>query len=90
MISAAEARKLSKHVWTLQLEQIERAIKETIIMGGTCIYYETDMLKKETIEWLKRYRENANDVAKKEIDKILNNLDNVDKIFESFKSPKKE
>ena len=52
MISAAEARKLSKHVWTLQLEQIERAIKETIIMGGTCIYYETDMLKKETIEWL--------------------------------------
>lgn len=53
MISAAEARKLSKHIWTLQLEQIERAIKETIIMGGTCIYYKTDMLKKETIEWLR-------------------------------------
>ena len=53
MISAAEARKLSKHIWTLQLEQIERAIKETIIMGGTCIYYRTDMLDECTIEWLR-------------------------------------
>jgi hypothetical protein len=34
MISAAEARKLSKHIWTAQLEQIERAIKEAIIIGG--------------------------------------------------------
>jgi hypothetical protein len=53
MISAAEARRLSKHSWTLQLEQIERAIKETIIMGGTRIYYKTDMLDENTIEWLK-------------------------------------
>ena len=53
MISAVEARKLSKHPWTLQLEQIESAIKEAIIMGGTCVYYKTDMLKEATIEWLK-------------------------------------
>ena len=52
MISAAEARKLSRHVWTIQLEQIERAIKETITMGGTQIGYKTDMLDKCTIEWL--------------------------------------
>ena len=37
MISAAEARKLSKHVWVAQLEQIERGIKETVIMGGHSI-----------------------------------------------------
>ena len=53
MISAAEARKLSKHIWTAQLEQIERGIKETIIMGGTCIGYKTDALDECTIEWLK-------------------------------------
>ena len=53
MISAAEARKLSKHIWTVQLEQIERGIKETIIMGGTCIGYKTDALDECTIEWLK-------------------------------------
>ena len=53
MISAAEARKLSKNVWVAQLEQIERGIKETIIMGGTCIEYETDALDECTIEWLK-------------------------------------
>ena len=53
MISAAEARKLSKHRWTLQLEQIENAIKETIIMGGTCVYYKTDMLDENTTEYLK-------------------------------------
>ena len=53
MISAAEARKLSKHRWTLQLEQIEIAIKETIITGGTRVYYKTDMLDENTIEWLK-------------------------------------
>ena len=53
MISAAEARKLSKHRWTLQLEQIESAIKEAIIMGNTCVYYKTDMLDENTIEWLK-------------------------------------
>ena len=53
MISAAEARKLSKHVWTIQLEQIERAIKETITMGGTQVGYKSDMLDERTIEWLK-------------------------------------
>ena len=53
MISAAEARKLSKHIWTAQLEQIERGIKETIIMGGTSIGYKTDALDECTIEWLK-------------------------------------
>ena len=53
MISAAEARRLTKHVWIAQLEQIERAIKETITMGGTQIGYKTDLLDKCTIEWLK-------------------------------------
>ena len=53
MISAAEARKLSKHRWTLQLEQIERGIKETIVSGGTCVWYFTDSLDERTIEWLK-------------------------------------
>ena len=53
MISAAEARKLSKRIWTIQLEQIERAIKETIIMGGTYVGYKTDALDECTIEWLK-------------------------------------
>lgn len=53
MINAVEARRLTNHRWTLQLEQIESAIKETIIMGGTCIYYKTDMLDENTIEWLK-------------------------------------
>ena len=53
MISAAEARKLSKHIWTAQLEQIERGIKETIIMGGHSIWYNRSALRDETIEWLK-------------------------------------
>lgn len=53
MISAAEARKLTRHIWTAQLEQIERAIKEAIIMGDACLYYKTDMLDECTIEWLK-------------------------------------
>jgi hypothetical protein len=53
MMSAADARKLAQHIWMAQWEQIERAIKETIVMGGTCIYYRTDMLDECTIEWLK-------------------------------------
>jgi hypothetical protein len=53
MISAAEARKLKDDIWQLQLEQIERGIKETIINGGTCIYYKTDKLCEETIEILR-------------------------------------
>jgi hypothetical protein len=53
MISAAEARKLKDDIWRLQLEQIERGIKETIINGGTCICYKTDKLCEETIEILR-------------------------------------
>lgn len=53
MMSAADARKLAQHIWMAQWEQIERAIKETIIIGGTCIYYRTDMLDECIIEWLK-------------------------------------
>ncbi len=55
MISAAEARKLKDDIWRLQLEQIERAIKETITMGGTQIGYKTDMLNEDTIWWLKQF-----------------------------------
>ena len=53
MISAVEARKLKNNICRIQLEQIERCIKETIIMGGTSIGYKTDMLHECTIEWLK-------------------------------------
>ncbi len=53
MINAAEARKLKENIWHIQLEQIERAIKETVIMGGTCIYYKTSLLNECTIEWLR-------------------------------------
>lgn len=53
MISAVEARKLKENIWCIQLEQIERAIKETITIGGTCIGYKTDALDERTIEWLK-------------------------------------
>ena len=53
MISAVEARNLTKHIWLIQLEQIERAIKETIAMGGTCVWYSTAMLDNCTAEWLK-------------------------------------
>ena len=51
MISAAEARKLKDDIWRIQLEQIERAIKETICMGGTQVGYKTDKLDKDTI-WM--------------------------------------
>ena len=54
MISAAGARKLRNNIWHIQLEQIERAIKETITMGGTQIGYKTDMLNGDTIWWLKQ------------------------------------
>lgn len=54
MISAAEARQLANNISQLQLEQIERGIKETILMGGTStsIYYKTDKLDKATIDTL--------------------------------------
>lgn len=53
MISAAEARRLNRHIWTIQLEQIERGIKETIAQGGIQIGYKTDTLDECTVEWLK-------------------------------------
>lgn len=55
MISAAEARKLSKHVWVVQLEQIERAIKEAILIGRThtSIYYQTGKLDQDILEFVK-------------------------------------
>lgn len=54
MISAAEARDLANtNIAQLQLEQIERAIKESIIMGGTRIYYKTEALNAITIEYLR-------------------------------------
>lgn len=52
MISAEEARKLKNNICELQLEQIERGIKESIIAGGTSVYYKTDALKPETISQL--------------------------------------
>ena len=55
MISAAEARKLKDNIWRIQLEQIERGIKETIIMGGNHIGYRTDTLNEDTIWWLTQY-----------------------------------
>ena len=54
MISAAEARKLKENIWRIQLEQIERAIKETVCMGGAQIGYMTDKLDKDTIWMLKQ------------------------------------
>ena len=53
MLSAAEARELSKNISQVQLEQIERGIKETILMGGHCIYYNTEKLNSDTVECLK-------------------------------------
>ena len=42
MISAAEARELANNISQLQLEEIERGIKQTIILGGHAVYYTTD------------------------------------------------
>lgn len=53
MISAVEARQYKDKIWQYQLEQIERAIKETIIMGGHSIGYKRSALRDETIERLK-------------------------------------
>lgn len=44
MISAAEARELANDISQLQLEEIERGIKQTIILGGHAVYYTTDKL----------------------------------------------
>lgn len=53
MISAAEARNLTKHIWLIQLELLERAIKDAVVAGDTCVWYSTSMLESTTIEWLK-------------------------------------
>lgn len=53
MISAEEARELADNTCEIQLEQIERGIKETIIMGGNCIYYRANKLREDTIQQLR-------------------------------------
>lgn len=53
MITAVEARRLANNLSQLQLAQIEQGIKESIIMGGTCIYYKTDKLEKSVVESLR-------------------------------------
>ena len=52
MISAAEARALANNLFELQCEQIEREIKETILLGGTQtnIYYKTGKLNQIVLE----------------------------------------
>lgn len=52
MISAAEARELANNISQLQLEEIERGIKQTIILGGHAIYYTTDKLEKSVVDTL--------------------------------------
>lgn len=52
MITAEDARRLANSVWAPQSEQIERAIKEAIIRGETSIYYNTALLREDTIDWL--------------------------------------
>jgi hypothetical protein len=52
MISAEEARQLANNISQLQLEEIERGIKQTIILGGQAIYYTTDKLEQSVINTL--------------------------------------
>lgn len=49
MITAEQARLLAEDPLTIQLEQIERAIKETILMNGTEIYYKTEYLHPQAV-----------------------------------------
>ena len=53
MISAAEARQFKEHAWQYQLEQIDRAVKETIIAGGHECGYRADLLDERTIKQLR-------------------------------------
>lgn len=57
MISAAEARDLTNNISQLQLEQIERCIKEAILNGrtSTSIYYKTGYLSTEVLGLLKTF-----------------------------------
>ena len=52
MISAEEAKALANNLFELQCEQIDRSIKETILMGGTqtSIYYKTRTLDPLVLE----------------------------------------
>lgn len=52
MISAAEARELANNISQLQLEEIERGIKQTIILGGHAVYYTTDKLEQTVVNVL--------------------------------------
>ena len=52
MISAAEARQLTTNIAQLQLDEIERGIKQTIILGGRCVYYNTEKLERTVIDEL--------------------------------------
>ena len=52
MITAEQARLLAEDPLTIQLEQIERGIKETILMNGTEIYYKTEYLHPQAVEIL--------------------------------------
>ena len=52
MLTAEQARLLHEDPLTIQLDQIERAIKETILMNGTEVYYKTEFLCSKTIEIL--------------------------------------
>lgn len=53
MISAAEARQFKERAWQYQLEQIDMAVKETIIAGGHECGYRADLLDERTIEQLR-------------------------------------
>lgn len=52
MISAVEARELANYISQLQLEEIERGIKESIILSSPYLGYRTDLLAAKTIEQL--------------------------------------
>lgn len=52
MISAAEARELANNISQLQLDEIERGIKQTVIMGGHAVYYTTDKLEPSVVNTL--------------------------------------
>ena len=72
----------TEHLGLKALSAIE---SDFLSVKGKLLKKSNSEYNKETIEWLKRYRENVRDKDKNKINKILNNLDNVDKIFESFK-----
>lgn len=52
MISAVQARDYKDTIYQFQLDQIDRGIKESIIMGSHYLGYRTDLLATKTIEQL--------------------------------------